>query len=820
MSAQDRAFPADAFGQRYRIERELGHGGMATVYLAEDTKHGRHVALKVLKPEIASTLGPERFLREIRVAANLTHPHIVALYDSGESDGLLYYVMPYVEGETLREKLDREQQLAVDEAVSIASQVAAALDHAHARGLIHRDIKPENILLRGDEALVTDFGIALALRGTDAERMTEPGMSVGTLRYMSPEQASGDRDVDERTDLYSLGCVLYEMLAGEPPFSGPTAQAVLAKIASQQPAGLRALRSAVPPPLADAVHRALERRPVDRFASAHAFRQALAGTEPASARPRRAPRFLRPAPAVALVLAAGGIGWWLQGRRFGTSDVAARPLDPTRVAVLWFDDLTPGAELGHLADGFTVDLIHELAQVGRLDVIPQNGVRPYRETDVGIDSIARALDAGTVVSGSLEAPSGRLRAIVQLIDGASGRQLESSQVERAGTDLLALRDEIVREVADLLRQRLGEEIRLRERRAEAADDSAWALVQRAQRVVEDGRDLFAVPDVEAARRAYDRADTLLIEAEARAPDWIGPTLLRARIARSRADWGVLLGLEQDDLLDMLRVAKDHADRALAADSVDPEALGLRGSIFTELFRFAKTVESADGFRDAGERDLLAALETGENRAAVLSAYSDWLQGVGRFAEAREAAREALEADEFLLDAIAVARRLCSTSLELNELAGARRHCAEGRRRFPSDPDLLAMQFFVDIEDPDVGRAWSRADSLTQMVPGPAGRIITNLMMAGVLAASRPELRDSAMHVLERVPVGQLPGVNAKGALYLEDWTRLKVGQPDSAVAILRRFLEAFPGRRDYIAKDYAFADLRGHPEFQALVGGG
>ncbi len=266
-----------ALADRYRIERELGAGGMATVYLAQDLKHDRQVAIKVLRPELAAVIGAERFLSEIRTTANLQHPHILSLFDSGEAGGSVFYVMPYVDGESLRSRLEREHQLPVDGALQIAREVADALEHAHQKGVIHRDIKPENILLHGGHALVADFGIALAVsRSEGGARMTETGMSLGTPHYMSPEQAMGERTLDARTDVYALGCVLYEMLLGEPPFSGPTAQAIVAKVMTERPAGLIARRDRVPPQIEDAVLTALEKLPADRWASAAAFRAALA----------------------------------------------------------------------------------------------------------------------------------------------------------------------------------------------------------------------------------------------------------------------------------------------------------------------------------------------------------------------------------------------------------------------------------------------------------------------------------------------------------------------------------------------------------------
>src|SRR5512142_755542 len=247
-----------ALSDRYRIGRELGAGGMATVYLAQDVKHDRKVAVKVLRPELAAVIGGERFLAEIKTTANLQHPHILSLFDSGEADGLVWYVMPYVEGESLRDRLAREHQLPVDEAVRIASEVADALAYAHGHGVIHRDIKPENILLHGGHAQVADFGIALAAARSDGgTRMTETGMSLGTPQYMSPEQAMGEREITPRADVYALGCVLYEMLTGEPPFTGPTAQAIIARVMTEEPRSVTMQRHTVPPQLDAVVRKAL-----------------------------------------------------------------------------------------------------------------------------------------------------------------------------------------------------------------------------------------------------------------------------------------------------------------------------------------------------------------------------------------------------------------------------------------------------------------------------------------------------------------------------------------------------------------------------------
>jgi serine/threonine-protein kinase len=304
---------------RYVIERELGQGGMATVYLAHDVKHDRKVALKVLRPELAAVIGAERFLQEIKVTANLQHSHILPLYDSGAADGFLYYVMPYVEGETLRTKLDKEKQLGVDNAIAVARGIAGALEHAHKQGVIHRDIKPENILLRDNDPLIADFGIALALAHAGGNRLTETGLSIGTPHYMSPEQAMGDRETDARSDVYSLGAVLYEMLVGDPPYTGSTAQAIVAKVITEKAPPVTALRDTVPEHVSAAIAKALAKLPADRFPSAASFAEALARPgmvvtpEPRTAPPavtRSARQRVGRAAAVAAFAALGAVALW------------------------------------------------------------------------------------------------------------------------------------------------------------------------------------------------------------------------------------------------------------------------------------------------------------------------------------------------------------------------------------------------------------------------------------------------------------------------------------------------------------------------------
>jgi eukaryotic-like serine/threonine-protein kinase len=357
---------AAALADRYAIERELGAGGMATVYLAHDVRHDRRVALKVLRPELASILGAERFLSEIKTTANLQHPHILSLFDSGEADGLVFYVMPYVEGESLRDRLTREKQLPVEEAVRIAVEVAGALDYAHRHGVVHRDIKPENILLHEGQALVADFGIALAASRSDGgTRMTETGMSLGTPHYMAPEQAMGEKEITPKADVYALGCVLYEMLTAEPPFTGATAQAIIARVMTEEPRSLTLQRRTIPPHVEAATRKALEKLPADRFATAGQFADAL--THPGSLALPPTGAALAAAPVGRRRRLVAAVPWVLFGATAALLAWALLRPVPVRVTRerldLWKGAAIPGAVAFRLAispDGNTIVYVDSL----------------------------------------------------------------------------------------------------------------------------------------------------------------------------------------------------------------------------------------------------------------------------------------------------------------------------------------------------------------------------------------------------------------------------------------------------------------------------
>jgi serine/threonine-protein kinase len=439
-----------AVADRYAIERELGRGGMATVYLARELKHERHVALKLLHPELAATIGPSRFLQEIRVTSRLQHPHILPVFDSGESSGQLWYTMPFVEGESLRQRLVREKQLPVDSALRIIRDVAGALGHAHRQGIVHRDIKPENILLEGEHAVVADFGIAQAIDAAGGERLTETGLSLGTPTYMSPEQAAGQREVDGRSDTYSLACVLYEMLAGEPPFTGLTPRAVLARHSIDPVPPLRTVRPGAPPAVERAITKALAKVPADRYSSITQFATALPGQDagpdedsPPSRRTRWTTRGGLALGLIVLVVA----GLTLRGMRTGPPTAVASGKVQS-LAVLPLANLSGDSSLG---DGMTEALITDLGRISALRVISRTAVMRYKGTTKSAPEIARALGVDAVLEGGIQRAGDSLRVDLRLISAASGYQLWAQRFDEGIEKRFAVEDAISRSLVSALK---------------------------------------------------------------------------------------------------------------------------------------------------------------------------------------------------------------------------------------------------------------------------------------------------------------------------------------------------------------------------------
>jgi serine/threonine-protein kinase len=518
-----------SLGDRYRIERELGRGGMATVFLAMDLRHKRPVALKVLHPELAQALGPERFQREIETVARLQHPHILSVYDSGETAGQLWFTMPYVEGESLRDRLRRETQLPVDEALRITCEAALALDYAHRHGVIHRDIKPENILLSDGQALVADFGIARALAGS-SEKLTETGMVVGTPVYMSPEQASGARDLDARTDVYSLASVLYEMLAGEPPFTGPTPQAMIARRFTEAPRPLHTLRETVPLQVEDAVATGLATTPADRFQTAADFARAL--TAAATTTPTRSPAGMargvqvptapsspgpmaaRRVPVTAVTLGLGfviGLGVLFAWRRTHSGETGAAARGKV-LAVLPFEN-QGAAQDEYFADGVTDAVRGKLAAIPNLEVIARGSSAPYKKTAKTPQQIATELGARYLLTGTVRwqrdaGGTGRVLVspeLVEVVPGRAPRTRWEQPFDAGLTDVFQVQSDIANRVTTALDVALGASEKEALETKPTTDPAAYDFYLRGNEYFDRG---VAEPDLRVAEGLYQKAIAL------------------------------------------------------------------------------------------------------------------------------------------------------------------------------------------------------------------------------------------------------------------------------------------------------------------------
>jgi serine/threonine-protein kinase len=575
-----------ALAGRYAVERELGRGGMATVYLADDLKHRRQVAIKVLLPELGSILGPDRFTREIQVAAALNHPHILPLYDSGELDQLLYYVMPYVRGESLRQKLRREKQLQIDEAIAIVRQVASALDHAHAHGLIHRDIKPENILLHEGEAMVTDFGIALAAGAAPGDRLTSIGLMLGTPAYMSPEQASGERTLDPASDVYSLACVLYEMLAGEPPYTGATAQALIAKRFTDPVPAVRRLRPTVPPAVEQALMKGLAKVPADRFRSAGAFGEAL--TARAGGQPH--------APSIA---------------------------ELPSVAVLPFLNLSADPENEFFADGVTEDVIAQLSKIRSLKVISRTSVMPFKQREQSLREIGATLQVGTLLEGSVRRAGDRVRIVAQLIDAATDQHVWAETYDRQLTDIFAIQTDVALHIAGALRAELSRDERTRIRREPTRDVHAYQLYLQ-------GRHCYSRYTEESIRQGVEYFEQAIAEDPAYAPAHVGVALAYAEFAAGSGG-----GTLRPDVA--FQRAKEAVTKALALDS----GLGEAHSVSALL----KLVHDFDWV--GAEEEFKLALELSPGGADIYD-HCGWLySALERYDEAIAMVKRAQELDPLM-----------------------------------------------------------------------------------------------------------------------------------------------------------------------------
>jgi eukaryotic-like serine/threonine-protein kinase len=802
----------NALAGHYTIERELGRGGMATVYLAHDLKHDRHVALKVLRPELITVIGDERFLREVRLTAGLAHPHILPVLDSGDAAGRLWYTAPYIPGGSLRDRLDHEAQLGIPEALRIAEQVAGALAHAHRQGIVHRDIKPENILLAGDQALVADFGLAKAVDASTAEKLTESGLSVGTPAYMSPEQAAGGA-VDARTDLYALGCVVYEMLAGMPPFTGPSARAILARQAIDPVPPLRTVRPTVPENIARAVERALAKVPSDRFNTAAEFTEALEKPDAArgswsETRVRRAVAILG---LVVITSVLYGVMRALGAFGHGGNAAPLAPLEPQRIAVLYFQSKGTGTDLRYVSDGLTEGLIDSLRQVTPLEVVSQAGARSYRDNATPRDSIARALKVRTLVDGQVEQIGERFRVGVWLVDGSSGAQSPPRVFEGSLEELLPIQGELSNAVVTLLRERPH---------GPGGRAAAWVLVQRAQDRITQADSAGSPTDASPELAA---AESLLNQAARLDTTWEIPILRLGWVAYRQSR--VAVDREGPDY----HLAK--TDRAIAAaDSVltirpkNPEALELRGT--ARYWRWLLNIEPdsakvAQLLVDA-KHDLEAATVVNPRQAGAWAALSHLYYQTSTSQDVFQAAKKAYEADPYATTAKTVVSRLFSSAYDMGAFTEATQACTEGQRRFPEVYQFVECRLLMlttPATQPDPVAAWVLVDSVG-VLSAKEDRAYLKLYESAIAAVvlARAGLRDSASRMLKRIPTGSI--VDPTGDIaHAKAFAYSQLGDRAAAIAQLRIYLSAVPERRAAFAKDpgWWFRDIAKEQEFLALV---
>lgn len=822
-----------AFAGRYEMVQEVGQGARAVVFLARDLKHDRPVAIKVLRPEFAASIGGERFLKEIGIAAKMTHPHILPLFDSGQVDGTLFYITPYVEGHSLRDRIRLAGRLPIGEAVDLARQVAEALDHAHRKGVVHRDIKPENILLEEGKAVVADFGIARALTAAGVDTLTATGVALGTPQYMSPEQGAGESDVDGRADLYALGCVLFEMLTGRPPFTGPTARAVIAQHLGHPAPSLLAERPEVPVWLERVVSRLLAKDPEDRFETAGTLTAELAVhsgsdfdvvSDPWMRWLHRLYRRRRPALAGALVfvLALALAGYLLLGRGPGATGVGSDRSPLTNIAVLPLQDLSEG-ETSFLAAGFTEWLTDNLGGIEPISVVVSAAtMREHARTGLALDSIVARHGVGTLVGGSLLATDREVQVLVELTDAVTGvRFAGTGPITRPRAELTLLLEDLSDDVARLLRRRLGAELALQSMRAGTGCSECLELLFRAREMQGQATSLIRSGEVEEARKALSKADSILVSAELMDPEWVEPAIERGWIETIRARRFTPVAGSYDVAACSLGIA--HAQRVLDREPSNAAALELRGVFRSYLAQQVTDPADQSRFWLEAQEDLEGAVQRDRSAATAWSTLSLIHYRAGRHEQAKQAAESGLAADAWLFNDQEIIFRICQASLELERLDEARHWCIdEGRRRFPGrsgfvSAELILLAFWEEWA-PDADRAWALADTLVGLISPhrrEGMRPLVLMDVAAVLARSgRP---DSARAVIQAAR-GMAPAADPS-LDYREAHARLQLGESEEALRLLESYLFSRPDRRANVARDPWFKPLRDDPTFRSLVEG-
>jgi serine/threonine protein kinase/Tfp pilus assembly protein PilF len=657
-----------SLADRYSIDREAGRGGMATVYLAQDLKHDRRVALKVLHPELAASIGAERFLREIQIAARLQHPHILPLYDSGQADGLLYYVMPFVAGESLRDRLNREKRLSLDDALAIARDVAAALDYAHRQNVVHRDIKPENVMLHEGEAMVTDFGIAKAVSAAGSGSLTQTGMAVGTPAYMSPEQASGESEPDGRSDIYSLGCMLFEMLTGSAAFTGPSAQAIIMKRFLEPVPSLRAALPTVPEPVDTAVTRALAKEPADRFATAAQLAQALmihTGATPPSITP---------------------------------VTLSTQSATPKSIAVLPFVNLSNDPENEYFTDGIAEEIINALTKVQALRVASRTSAFAFKGKSEDISEIGKKLKVATVLEGSARKMGSKLRVMAQLVNVADGYQLWSERYDRQLEDVFAIQDEIAENIVKALRVVLSEDEKRAIEKAPTENVQAYDCYLRGRQYFHQ----YRKRTIDYARKMFERAieiDPNFAMAYAGAADCCSmiynawdttPSFLAQAETSGRK--AIELDPELAEGHSALAVALTHAKRHQEAEQEFEAAIRLNPKLFEAHYFYARS-RLQQGKRAEAVRSFEEAARLRPDDYQTFAFMAQAHEGLGQKAEAEAAHRKALQLVEKHVELNPDdARALNLGASELATAGQRERGLQWAKRSLESDPDDAMMQY--------------------------------------------------------------------------------------------------------------------------------
>ena len=817
-------------GEHYTVERELGQGGMATVYLCTDNRTGNRVAVKVLRQDIGSAVVIERFLREIAFSSDLDHPRIPKVLDSGKIGELPFYVMTYIEGESLRGRLQSEKQLPIPAAIRIACQIMDATSYAHKKGIVHRDIKPENVLIGRDGGVyVLDFGIARAIVESGLDRLTSTGIGVGTPAYMSPEQALGDRTLDARSDIYSIGCVLYEMIAGIPPFVGPTAQVIISRRFAAAAPPLHETREGVADWVEAAVARSLARAPADRWETVDEFSDALTagaagiGTTTLANRREQQKKTRRystiaAAGLVAIALVAGS---WTLWKRMGPGATATvEKLKREKVAVLYFNDLSPAHQLGYLADGLTESVIDQLEQAS-IDVTSKNGVQQIRQAKLSPDSAALVLQTGTLVQGSVKPDGDKVQVEVAVTDGNNGNEIQRASFAYPSTDLLKLREKVVNDVADFLRPRIGEQVQLQQWKSGTQNQEAWTLAQRAEKTMKDAEGFSSAGDTASARKSLHNADSLLALSEARDRNWIQSIVMRGTVAFRQSR----ISSTPTEMKTWTDEAMKSAEAAVVRDSSNAAALELRGTLYywrwlNDLIPNAK--ESAASLKLA-EHDLRRAVAIDKHRASAWSVLSSLAANTENPSDAAYSARRAYEEDAYLSAAGDIVWRLYNTAYDNENAIEADNWCKEGRRRFPSNPRFVQCQLWlltmrgVKANIPD---AWKLVGTLHTVTPDsdwPFAQREGAMLVAGALA--RAGMGDSARSVLVRSRGN--PQIDPSRDLIIDEAVvRVILGDKKEAIDLLKQYLVANPDHRAGMAttQSWWWRDIKDDPRYRQMVG--